>query len=108
LRAESSEVLCFRWSLLSVREVRINRFALTELRQRSGFTKSEFARAIGVSPPHITDIEAGRRNPSATLIVEMARILKVPLPAILSDPANLPLPVDIDDPANPANGGEAA
>lgn len=67
--------------------VRLNRFALTELRERSGFTKSEFARAIGVSAPHITDIEAGRRGPSPSLLLEMAKVLKVPLPAILADPA---------------------
>lgn len=68
--------------------VRINRFALSELRERSGLSKSEFARALQVSPPHVTDIEAGRRHPSPSLTRRMAEVLKVPLAAILSNPEN--------------------
>lgn len=66
--------------------MRINRFALSELRERSGLTKSQFARALDCGPPHITDIEAGRRHPSPDLARRMADVLKVPLVAILANP----------------------
>lgn len=68
--------------------MRLNRFALTELRERSGLSKSDFARALECSPPHITDIEAGRRHPSPSLMCRMAEVLKVPLAAILANPEN--------------------
>lgn len=68
--------------------MRINRFALSELRERSGLTKSEFARALQVGPPHVTDIESGRRHPSPDLARRMAAVLKVPLAAILANPEN--------------------
>jgi transcriptional regulator with XRE-family HTH domain len=66
--------------------VRLNRHALSAIRQRSGLTKSEFARALEVSPPHVTDLEAGRRQPSPALLLRMAGVLKVPVTALLADP----------------------
>lgn len=66
--------------------MRLNRFALAELRERSGYTKAAFARALGCGAPTITDIEAGRRSASPELVKRMAAVLKVPLPALLTDP----------------------
>ena len=68
--------------------MRLNRFALSELRERSGLSKSDFARGLECSPAHVTDIEAGRRHPSADLMRRMAAVLKVPLVAILANPEN--------------------
>lgn len=68
--------------------MRINRYALTELRERSGLTKSALARLAGCGVPTIADIEAGRRSASPELVKRLARALKVPLPAILADPAS--------------------
>lgn len=70
------------------RGMRINPFALTEIRQRSGLTKSGLARTVDISPGHMSDIESGRRQPSPELTQRIARALKVPLPAILADPCN--------------------
>jgi transcriptional regulator with XRE-family HTH domain len=68
--------------------VRINRYALTEIRERSGISKSDLARLVGCAPSTITDIEAGRRTASAALVQRMAGALKVPLLAVLADPEN--------------------
>lgn len=88
LYRESLRSLEFSQDLPYVPNVRINRFALTEIRERSGLTKSEFARRVGCGAPTITDIEAGRRSASPDLARRMAAALKVPLPAILADPEN--------------------
>jgi transcriptional regulator with XRE-family HTH domain len=75
--------------------VRLNRFALIQLRQRSGLTQGALGIAAHCSAAHVCDIEAGRRNPSPALAARIAAALRVPLAAILSDPGD-------------ANGGEAA
>lgn len=66
--------------------MRINPFALTEIRKRSGLSGSALARQVDISPGHMHDLESGRRQPSPDLIQRLARALKVPLPAILADP----------------------
>lgn len=63
--------------------VRANRHALAELRERSGYSKSHFARDVGISTGTLSDVESGRRNPSPDLLKRMAAVLKVPLPALL-------------------------
>lgn len=64
----------------------INRFALTEFRLRSGYNKAQLARAVGISPAHMSDVEGGKRNPSPELIARFAGALKVPVPALLANP----------------------
>lgn len=66
--------------------MRINRYALAEIRERSGLTKSELARLARCGAPTISDIEAGRRSASPELVKRIAKALKVPLVAILADP----------------------
>lgn len=39
----------------------------------------EMAGILGIAPPHLTDIEKGRRNPSEELMVKIAEAYKFPL-----------------------------
>lgn len=66
--------------------MQLNRAALRAIRERSGMTIASLARAVGISPDHLSNIEAGRRNPSPDIGVALAKALKVELPAILADP----------------------
>ena len=53
---------------------------IRELRDDRDLSLREFARRLGdVSAAHISDIELGRRYPSAPLLEKMAKELKVPL-----------------------------
>lgn len=48
---------------------------LRALREQAGLSVSELARLAAVSRRHLTEIEAGRANPSATRLVDLARAL---------------------------------
>lgn len=67
-------------------DVKLNRVALTEFRERSGFTKAALAREAGISTGALADLESGRRNASPAMIRRLAEALKVPLPALVADP----------------------
>ncbi len=64
----------------------INRLALREVRERSGYSKSRLAREAGVSVGTVADIESGRRRPSPNMVVRLAHALKVPLASLLACP----------------------
>lgn len=64
----------------------LNRHALRVIRERSGLSLSELARAAGISQPHLSNIERGRRGPSPDTVRRLARELKVPVVALLADP----------------------
>lgn len=66
--------------------VRINPAALTEIRQRSGFSKAAFASEVGIAPSYLTEIEQGKKPGSADVIKRMAGVLKCPIAAIIRDP----------------------
>lgn len=51
--------------------------ALTRERERCGYSKSHFARALGVSPSYVTDLEAGRRSPSTPMLCRLGEVLDV-------------------------------
>ena len=65
------------------RSAPLNRHALRAIRQRSGFTVSALADLSGVSQPHLSNIEAGRRRASPEAVAALAAALSVPLPALL-------------------------
>lgn len=67
-------------------DVRINGAALREIRERSGVSVTGLATSVGMKQSHLSNIEAGRRNTTDDKIVLLARELKCPLPAILTDP----------------------
>ncbi|HVS19671.1 MAG TPA: helix-turn-helix domain-containing protein, partial [Planctomycetota bacterium] len=48
---------------------------LRALREEAGLTVSELARLSELSRRHLTEIEAGRANPTATRLVDLARAL---------------------------------
>jgi transcriptional regulator with XRE-family HTH domain len=64
----------------------LNRHALRTIRQRSGLSLSALAAESGVSQPHLSNLESGRRRASASAIVKLASALKVPVPALLAEP----------------------
>lgn len=49
-------------------------------------TVVRLAAAAGIDRSTLTNIEAGRRNPSPEVALAIARALKVELPAILASP----------------------
>lgn len=67
----------------------INGPALRTIRERSGVTQTALATAAGIKRSHLSNIEAGRRNASPDIAIAMAKALKVDLPAILADPAEV-------------------
>lgn len=68
--------------------VRINGASLRVIRERTGLSVTALADRVsagGVSlqQPHLSNIEAGRRNPSPEVAVALAAALEVELAAIL-------------------------
>lgn len=52
---------------------------IRELREALDISLREFAKKLGdTSPAHISDIELGRRNPSESLLKQIAQLLRVP------------------------------
>jgi transcriptional regulator with XRE-family HTH domain len=39
----------------------------------------EMARELGIAPPHLTDIEKGRRTPSEELMLKIAELYRIPI-----------------------------
>lgn len=77
------------------RSDQFNREAFVELLARSNYpSPSDFARQAGISPGALHDITAinpisgkVRRQPSLAMIKKLAAELRVPLTALLRDPA---------------------
>lgn len=70
--------------------MRINPAALRVIRERSGLSVSALASLSGVSQPHLSNIEAGRRSPSPRAAKAVADALRVPLVAFVCDAAYPP------------------
>lgn len=60
----------------------INPAALRSIRELAGVRSGDLARAAGISPPFLSNIEAGRKTPSPTVLHALARRLGVPIDAI--------------------------
>jgi transcriptional regulator with XRE-family HTH domain len=52
--------------------------AIRNLRKAGGLTQRSLATRVGVSPTYLSHVEAGRREPSVTLLRGLARELAVP------------------------------
>jgi len=63
----------------------VNRHALRVIRERSGLTLSALALLAGISQPHLSNIERGRRQASPALLLRLAESLKVPVVALLTE-----------------------
>ena len=65
----------------------INGAALAAMRTLAGYSQAELARQSGVSQGHISEIESGDKKASPKTIKALAEALRVPMPALLSDPS---------------------
>jgi transcriptional regulator with XRE-family HTH domain len=63
--------------------VRINPEALRTIRKDRDVTLTALAKAVGVQHSHLSNIEAGRREASSTLIRKLAIELKIDVLALL-------------------------
>ena len=79
----------------------LNRHALRVIRERSGLSISALADPAGISQPHLSNIESGRRRASAAVISQLAVALKVPLVVLLADVDGEEEPDDGDPPSAP-------
>ena len=63
--------------------MRINAETLRTIRQDRGVTVSELAGMAGISQAYLSNIEAGRKNPSAAVIRSLSKALCCRLVALL-------------------------
>lgn len=61
----------------------LNRHALKVIRERSGLSITALAEAATMSQPHLTNLEAGKRQASPEAITKLADALKVPVVALI-------------------------
>lgn len=47
---------------------------LKELRKARGWNQSELASLLGISAPHVSEMEQGKKNPSRPLLEQMAKL----------------------------------
>ena len=66
--------------------MQLNGHALRVIRERSGLSVSALASEVGISQPHLSNIERGRRRASPEVSRRLAAALRVPLLALLADP----------------------
>lgn len=62
------------------------RCRLRELRDAAGYSRATLAARAGLSPGHLLRIEHGRREPTLSMIVHLARALKVDPGALFAKP----------------------
>lgn len=60
-------------------------FRIAEIRKQSGMKASELAEALDISQPYLSQIENGKRRPSAALLQDIATILNVPVSLLYTD-----------------------
>lgn len=53
--------------------------AVRYARRRSGLTQTELAERVGCGQPLISDIESGRRNATAEMLIKLAEALNCPV-----------------------------
>lgn len=56
----------------------IDPVALRILREKDGHTKTTLARAVGLSPQYLNDLETGHRRGNARVIGAIAEALNIP------------------------------
>lgn len=66
--------------------MRINPSALTEIRERSGFSKADLCREAGIAPSYLTEMEQGGKPGSPKVIKQLAEALKCPISALICEP----------------------
>lgn len=75
--------------------MRLNPAAFRTIRELAGFSQAELSRRAGISQGHISQIEAGHKQPRPRTVRRLADALGVPLGSLLSaDDGAAPLPHD--------------
>lgn len=77
--------------------MKLNPAAFRTIRELAGFSQAELSRRAGVSQGHISQIEAGHKQPRPSTVRRLADALGVPLGALLS-PGDAPAPTPLRDP----------
>jgi transcriptional regulator with XRE-family HTH domain len=67
--------------------MRINPHALRVIRERSGLSQAALGRAAKVSQGHISQLEAGQKEPRPDMVQRLAVALGVPVTALVTAPA---------------------
>lgn len=62
--------------------LRQNGIAIRALRRKEGLSVDELATAVGITPPHMRNIENELRSASEEHLARIAKVLEVPLAAI--------------------------
>lgn len=62
----------------------LNPDAIRAIREAQGYSITELAGSIGITPAHLSNLEAGRRGISAAKVASLARALRVRPAAILA------------------------
>lgn len=65
--------------------MKINHHALRVIRERSGMSLTALAKAVGVSQPHMTNVESGKRDASPTTVRKIADALNMSMLAIVAE-----------------------
>jgi transcriptional regulator with XRE-family HTH domain len=65
-------------------QIKAYQINVTAFRLEKGWTPEELARAVKVSPAHVTNLEAGRSAGSIHLLIRIARALGVSLDRLMT------------------------
>lgn len=57
--------------------------AIKELRQQKGFKQSDFAVKCGLSQSYLSSIEKGRKDPTISVLKQIASSLSIPTPVLV-------------------------
>lgn len=61
---------------------------IRQYRKRANLTQEKLSEKIGITPKHLSKLEAGRHNPHFDTIILLAQELDVPIDAFLEDIEN--------------------
>jgi DNA-binding XRE family transcriptional regulator len=64
---------------------------LLAIRQRLGVNQTEMAKLLKCENKRLSELETGRREPNLLLLLNYARLVKVPVENLIDDGLDLPL-----------------
>ncbi|HLI57063.1 MAG TPA: XRE family transcriptional regulator [Actinomycetota bacterium] len=80
--------------------------SLRAARIQSGYTLDQLAERAGLSKAYLSRLESAERQPSVATLLDLGRLLGVPLSALLGEgPEGAPLSIHSDAPGVPAGDG---
>lgn len=57
--------------------------AIKSLRQQKGYKQTDFAVECGLSQSYLSSIEKGRKEPTLTILKQIANTLSIPMPVLV-------------------------